>query len=90
MEALAHFFGVPPAYFLDDSLASRVDSQLALLAKMRDAGVQSLGLRSAELTPESREAIAKMIDVASEAVAKMIDVVASMDKPSEQDPKLED
>lgn len=82
VEALAHFFGVPPAYFLgDDDLALRVDSQLELLAKMRDAGVASLGLRSSELTPESRAAIAKMIDVASEAMAKMIDAVVGMEAP---------
>lgn len=80
VQALAHFFGVPPAYFVgEDDLADRVDSQLELLAKMRDAGVASLGLRSAELTPESTAAIAKMIDVASEAMAKMIDAVAGIE-----------
>ena len=63
----------------EDDLADRVDSQLELLAKMRDAGVASLGLRSAELTPESTAAIAKMIDVASEAMAKMIDAVAGIE-----------
>ena len=91
VEALGHFFGVPPAYFLgDDDLADRVDSQLDLLAKMRDAGVASVGLRSAELTPESRAAIAKMIDVASEAMAKMIDAVAGIEspKPDDEEPRL--
>ena len=86
VEGLAHFFGVPPAYFLGDGdLAERVDSQLELLAKMRDAGVASLGLRSAELTPESRAAIAKMIDVASEAMAKMIDAVVAIEAPGPED-----
>lgn len=80
IEALAGFFGVPPAYFFDDAVASSVDSQLELLTKMRDAGVQSLSLRSGELTPEGREAVARMIDVASEAMGKMIDVVASRER----------
>lgn len=88
IEALAGFFGVPPAYFFDDAVATNVDSQLELLTKMRDAGVQSLSLRSGELTPEGREAVARMIDVASEAMGKMIEVVANQDgagRPEEQE-----
>jgi transcriptional regulator with XRE-family HTH domain len=78
IEALADFFGVPAAYFLDSEVAVRVDSQLELLAKMRDAGAQYIGLRSEELSPESREAIAKMIDTASEVFVKMIDGAATL------------
>lgn len=64
IEALAGFFGVPPAYFFDDELTRQVSAELELLAAMRDASVRSLALRSAELSPESRAAIARMIDAA--------------------------
>ncbi len=74
VEALADFFGVPATYFLRDAeVEQRVGSQLELLAKMRDAGVASLEMRSSELNAESLAAITKMIDIASEAMAKMID-----------------
>jgi transcriptional regulator with XRE-family HTH domain len=76
IEALARFFGVPTAYFFDDDVARRVDSQLELATKMRDAGVADIKLRSADLTPESRAAIAKMLDIASAAMAEMMGVVA--------------
>lgn len=62
IEALAAFFGVPPAYFFDDGLTERVNAELELLTAMRDASVRSLALRSAELSPESRAALARMIE----------------------------
>lgn len=71
IEALAQFFGVPAAYFLDDELAARVDNQLELLAKMRDVGAQNLDLRSGELGPEAREALANMVEMASKTSAEM-------------------
>ena len=71
IEALAGFFGVPPTYFFDEEIARRVDAQLALVVAMRDAGVETIGLRAAGLTPESRQAIAHMADVATGAVARM-------------------
>ena len=71
IEALAGFFGVPPTYFFDEEIARRVDAQLALLVAMRDAGVETIGLRAAGLTPESRQAIAHMAAVATGAVARM-------------------
>src|SRR5438093_3277208 len=39
INALARFFGVPPAYFFDDDTTERVEAELALLAAMKDAGV---------------------------------------------------
>lgn len=64
IEALAAFFGVPPAYFFDDELSERVDAELEMLSALRDSSVRSLALRSAELSPAAREAIARMIDAA--------------------------
>ena len=87
VEAIARFFGVPTAYFFDDELAGKVDEQLELLAKMRDAGLESLGLRAGELSPESRAAVARIIDVASEALAKMLGVVANGEPPGEEGTK---
>lgn len=87
VEAIARFFGVPTAYFFDDELAGRVDEQLELLAKMRDAGLESLGLRAGELSPESRAAVARVIDIASEALAKMLGVVANAEAPGDEGPQ---
>jgi transcriptional regulator with XRE-family HTH domain len=62
IEALASFFGVPPAYFFDGELADKVDAQLTLLAAMRDSGVRSVALRSSGLSRESLNAISAMIE----------------------------
>jgi transcriptional regulator with XRE-family HTH domain len=62
LEALAGFFGVPPAYFFDDDQASRIDAELALLSAMRDAPVRQIALRANGLSAESLGAIAEMID----------------------------
>lgn len=61
LAALARFFGVPVAYFLDDDEARRIDGQLALLATLRDTGVTEIALRAADLSPGSREAVTQMI-----------------------------
>lgn len=62
LEAIAAFFGVPPAYFFDDELADRVEAELADLAALRDAGVRSLAQRAAGLPPQGREAVRQMIE----------------------------
>ena len=62
LEALADFFGVPPAYFFDDAVSARIDAELDLLAAMRDASVRQIALRAAGLSPESLGAIAEMIE----------------------------
>jgi transcriptional regulator with XRE-family HTH domain len=50
VEALAHFFGVPPSYFFeDDDLVPRLGTQLDPLAKMRDSCIRDLKLRAVEL-----------------------------------------
>jgi transcriptional regulator with XRE-family HTH domain len=62
LEALARFFGVSPAYFLDDEAAERIDAQLDLLAALRDAGVREIALRASGLSPLSLDAIREMIN----------------------------
>lgn len=63
LEALADFFGVPPAYFFDDDeVAGRIAAQLELLPVFLDADVQRIALRAADLSPASLRAIAGMIE----------------------------
>ena len=62
LEALAGFFGVPPAYFFDDEAAARIDAELAMLAALRDSNVRQVALRAAGLSEESLGAIAEMIE----------------------------
>lgn len=62
LEALSTFFGVPPTYFFDDDSAARIDSQLELLASLRDASVRQLALRASGLSEDSLGALADMVD----------------------------
>ncbi|MGW0589616.1 helix-turn-helix domain-containing protein [Streptosporangium sp. NPDC002607] len=62
LEALAGFFGVPPAYFFDETAAERIDAELALLTAIRDTRVRQLALRAAGLSPKSLNAITEMIE----------------------------
>jgi transcriptional regulator with XRE-family HTH domain len=62
LEALARFFGVPAAYFHDEEVTRRIDSELELLVALRDAGVKSIALRAAGLSPEGLAAIRGMVD----------------------------
>ena len=62
LEAIARFFGVPPAYFLDEDIASLVADQVKILAILRNAGVRNLALRAADLSPEALAAVARLIE----------------------------
>jgi transcriptional regulator with XRE-family HTH domain len=62
LEALAGFFGVPPAYFFDSSEAERIDAQLDLLTALRDAPVRQIAMRANGLSTKSLQAIAEMVD----------------------------
>lgn len=70
LEALANFFGVPPAYFFDDDIAAQLGAELDLLVALRDASVRDIALRVAELSPGSLEAIRGMIDQVRELEAR--------------------
>lgn len=61
LEALASFFGVPPAYFFDDDTTTAVNAELELLTAMKDLGVQRVALRVAGLSPKSLDSIVEMI-----------------------------
>ncbi len=62
LEALAGFFGVPPAYFFDSAEAERIDAELALLTALRDGPVRQIAMRANGLSTKSLEAIADMVD----------------------------
>ncbi|WIX78928.1 helix-turn-helix domain-containing protein [Amycolatopsis carbonis] len=62
LEALAQFFGVPPAYFFDDEQSVKIADELALLGALRDAGVRDVALRAITLSPDGLDTISDMID----------------------------
>ncbi len=66
LEALADFFGVSPAYFFDDESAARIDTQLEMLAALRDANVRQIALRAVGLSPDSLNVVAEMIERVSQ------------------------
>ena len=77
LEALAGFFGVPPAYFFDDAAAKRIDAELALLVALRDGDVRQLALRASGLSPNSLRTIASMVERVRELEGLRDDVPAS-------------
>lgn len=64
LEALGKFFGVSPSYFFDEEAAERIDAELELLTKMRDARVKNIALRAYDLSPDTLRAIADIIEQA--------------------------
>ncbi|HEY2058269.1 MULTISPECIES: helix-turn-helix domain-containing protein [Amycolatopsis] len=62
LEALAQFFGVPPAYFFDDEQSVKIAEELALLGALRDAGVRDVALRAVTLSSDGLDTISDMID----------------------------
>ncbi|MFJ9692530.1 XRE family transcriptional regulator [Kitasatospora sp. NPDC101183] len=63
LEALAHFFQVPPAYFFDERQGAEIAKELALLGALRDAGVRSLALRAVDLSPEGLDTVSELVEV---------------------------
>ena len=62
MEALADFFGVSSAYFLDDNeAAARIYAELAYLQPYRDADVRGIALRITGLSAAALDAIAAVV-----------------------------
>ena len=62
LDLLAEFFRVPTAYFFDDEMAKKLNSELELIAALRDAGVREVALRVAGLDDDARRAVNTMID----------------------------
>ncbi|MGI5255759.1 hypothetical protein [Streptomyces angustmyceticus] len=64
LDVLAQYFGVPSEYFLNDDVADRVNTQLRLLAALRDTKVRNLALRAEGLSPQSLDALLTMVNEA--------------------------
>jgi hypothetical protein len=62
LEALAGFFGVSPAYFVDDEIAAETDAELDFVVALRDAPVKQIALRAIGLSHESLATISDMIE----------------------------
>ena len=66
LQALADFFGVPPAYFVDDGTAARLEAELELAAALRDSAVRALAARAFGLSPRALEALGALVDALRE------------------------
>jgi transcriptional regulator with XRE-family HTH domain len=62
LEALAAFFGVPVAYFFDDDVVDRVNSQLALAVALRHADVRDIALRALLMDDATRHSLARIVN----------------------------
>ena len=62
IEALARFFKVDPAFFFDSEYARAIEADLAVLARLRDAGVRNIAARSFDLSPENLRALEAMTE----------------------------
>jgi transcriptional regulator with XRE-family HTH domain len=83
MEDIAEFFGVDPAYFFDDSVTDQIDANLALLVRLRDAGVTNLAARLVGLPSDMRE-------VADTFLKQLEAVQGRRNKPTTQPPGEEE
>ncbi|MEU5809089.1 MULTISPECIES: helix-turn-helix domain-containing protein [unclassified Streptomyces] len=71
LRALAGFFGVPTAYFVEDEAADRITKQLELLAseqaRMHEASqgndVKLMAMRAGQLSPGHRKQVMDLLDV---------------------------
>lgn len=62
LEALASFFDVPPAYFFDDEKSRAIASELELLLKIKNSGLERIATRLSGLSPRGVEAITQVIE----------------------------
>lgn len=62
LTALARFFGVPVAYFLDDPSAARTEAEVELAKVANNLGVRHLALRALELSPEGLAAVTRIVE----------------------------
>src|SRR5690349_8314132 len=60
LEALAGFFGVPPAYFFDDTAAKHLED----LHMLRNASVRQIATRATGLSPITLRALADLVEAA--------------------------
>jgi ESX-1-secreted protein regulator len=78
LATLANFFGVPREYFLDDEVASRIDSQLELALALRSHRVRAIALRADGLSDETLDSILAMLNQ-----ARKIERLPGLDRENE-------
>lgn len=61
LEALAGFFGVPPAYFFDDALSAGLDEEMHLLVALRQPPVQRIAVAAAGLSSLGQCAVEALV-----------------------------
>lgn len=62
LTALATFFGVPAAYFFDDTVSEQVEGEIALVTALKDSGVREVAMRASGLSDKSLDTIAEVIN----------------------------
>ncbi|GGM83567.1 secretion protein EspR [Longimycelium tulufanense] len=62
LTAIARFFGVPGAYFLNEATAAQADAEIELAKVMGNLGVRQLALRALDLTPDGLDAVAQVVE----------------------------
>jgi transcriptional regulator with XRE-family HTH domain len=62
LEALAKFFGVPPAYFFDEAESTAIANELVLLRSLADAGVKRVAARLGGLSDGGLRVIADVVE----------------------------
>ncbi|MGC1208821.1 MAG: helix-turn-helix domain-containing protein [Ornithinimicrobium sp.] len=62
LAGVARLFGVPIAYFSDPEVEAQVQSELATLAALREAGVKSLLNRAHGVSPQNMKHIEGILD----------------------------
>jgi transcriptional regulator with XRE-family HTH domain len=60
--ALAEFFGVPPAYFFDETTAAQINNQIAQVSAWRDTEARHIAERVVELNSRDRHTVTNLID----------------------------
>ena len=66
LQALADFFGVPPAYFFDDAVAGQIDDRIEALRAERERGgpeARLMAMRAGELSADRRRQVMELLDV---------------------------
>ena len=71
LQALADFFGVPPAYFFDDAVAGQINEQIEALraeqARLSEAAggndARLMAMRAGELSADRRRQVMELLDV---------------------------
>jgi transcriptional regulator with XRE-family HTH domain len=62
VQGFATFFGVPIDYFLDETVARRLDEQISSVAIWRDPEAQEIALRALKLGPAYRAAVSGVLE----------------------------